>query len=84
MTKTFCDRCKKEITNDIIIYHFQTFEGNSCEFTEIDVCDDCYNAFESFMKMEDSMYHANDHHYKDILNNPGNNHGIERTTFSSR
>lgn len=74
MTKLFCDRCKKEITNNIIIYHFQTFEGNSCEFTEIDVCDDCYKAFESFMRMEDSMYHAN----------PGNNHGIERMTIGSR
>lgn len=79
MTKLFCDRCKKEITNDIIAYHFHMFEGDSCEITGIDICDDCHKAFESFMRMENSMYQT-----RDILHNPGGNHGIERTTFGSR
>lgn len=75
MTKTFCDRCKKEITNDIMIYHVHAFEDDGCERVEADICDDCHKEFESFMKMEDSMYNTR---------NIPNNHGIERTTIGSR
>lgn len=74
MTKTFCDRCKKEITNDIITHQFHMYEGDSCEFTAVDICDDCYKAFESFMKIEYGM----------PCTNPVNNHGIERMTIGSR
>ena len=59
MTKIFCDRCKKEITNDIMTHQFHMYEGDSCEFTGIDICDDCHKAFESFMKMEDGMSRTN-------------------------
>ena len=46
---------------------------------EGDLCEDCYKAFEAFMRMENSMYHT-----RDILHNPGGDHGIERMTFGSR
>lgn len=68
MTKAYCDRCKKEITNDLIIHNFSIYESDSPKLIAADVCDDCYKAFESFMKMEDSLYHTN----------PSSNHGIER------
>lgn len=74
MTKLFCDRCKKEITDDMIIKHFSIYEGDSPKLIVADVCDDCYKAFENFMKMEYSLYHTNS----------SNNHGIERTTFGSK
>lgn len=74
MTRTFCDRCKKETTNDLIVNHIHIFECDSKEGINVDICDDCYKAFESFINMEDSLHHTN----------PGNHHGIERTTFGSR
>ena len=69
MTKLFCDRCKTEIKNRNTAHKFD-FQNS----WEGDLCEDCYKAFESFMKMEDSMYHAN----------PVNHHGIERMTIGSR
>ena len=71
MTKTFCDRCKTEIKNRNTIHRFD-FQGGEWDG---ELCDDCYKAFESFMKMEDNMYHT-----RDIPNN----HGIERMTFGSK
>lgn len=74
MTKLFCDRCKNEIKNRNTAYKFD-FQGA----WEGDLCEDCFKAFESFMRMDDSMYHT-----RDILHNPGGNHGIERMTFGSK
>lgn len=70
MTRIFCDRCKKEITDDMIIKHFSIYEGDSPKLIVADVCDDCYKAFESFMKMENKTDRSN--------------HGIERMTFGSK
>ncbi len=75
MTKIFCDRCETEIKGLKTMHTFDfPQEWSGC------LCEDCYKAFESFMKMENSMYHTN----RDILHNPGSNHGIERMTFGSR
>lgn len=74
MTRTYCDRCKKEITNDMIIHHFSMCEDDGLVLTGCDICDSCYDAFKSFMKMEYSTCHTN----------PVNNHGIERMTFGSK
>lgn len=74
MTKLFCDRCKNEIRNCDTSHTFDfPEEWEGC------LCEDCYKAFESFMRMENSMYHT-----RDILHNPGGDHGIERMTFGSR
>lgn len=70
MIRTYCDRCKKDMTNDLIIHHFSMCEDDGLDLTGYDICDDCYKAFESFMKMEDSSHRIN--------------HGIERMTFGSR
>ena len=74
MTKLFCDRCKNEIKNRNTVHTFD-FPGS----WKGDLCEDCYKAFEAFMRMENSMYHT-----RDILHNPGGDHGIERMTFGSR
>ena len=68
MTKLFCDRCKNEIKNRNTAHKFD-FQGEW----------DCFKAFEAFMRMDNSMYHT-----RDILHNPGGDHGIERMTFGSR
>lgn len=70
MTKTFCDRCKTEIKNRNTVHTFD-FKGGEWYG---DLCDDCYKAFESFMKMEDNLYHSD----------PVYNHGIERSTFGAK
>lgn len=77
MTKIFCDRYKTEIKGLKTMHTFDFPE----EWTG-ELCEDCYKAFERFMKMEDSMYHTN--YTSDILHDPNGNHGIERTTFGSR
>lgn len=79
MTRTYCDRCKKEITNNMVIKHFSIYEGDSPKLIVADICEDCYKAFEAFMRMENSMYQT-----RDILHNPSGNHGIERMTFGSK
>ena len=74
MTKLFCDRCKNEIKNHNGMHTFDfPEEWEGC------LCEDCYKAFEAFMRMDDSMYRT-----RDILHNPGSNHGIEKMTFGSR
>lgn len=71
MTKIFCDRCKTEIKNHNSVHAFN-FEGSLGSW-DGELCDDCYKAFESFMKMEDSLYHYNP-----------SNHGIKKMTFGSK
>lgn len=75
MTKLFCDRCKNEIKNRNTAHKFD-FQGE----WEGDLCEDCYRAFEAFMRMDNSMHYTN----RDILHNPGGDHGIERMTFGLR
>ena len=69
MTKTFCDRCKKEITKIEPVFHIEV-SGQ----IKGDLCNDCFTAFGKFMDMEDILYHTN----------PVNHHGIERTTFGAK
>lgn len=75
MTKTFCDRCKREITK-------HAFHINIDSQVNGDLCEGCFTDFGKFMDGENFGTTKIDNYSDPILHR--DNHGIERTTFGSR
>ena len=57
MTKTFCDRCKKEITQDMSLIKVDVSFRRTSNYVNIanniddtyDICGNCYNELERFL-----------------------------------
>ena len=78
MTKTFCDRCKKEIAKTSPLFPI-SIAGQ----VEADLCEECFNDLGHFMDGAPLM----GNHIDDIVHKTSKElygHGIERTTFGSK